>query len=293
MRKVNAAAMGKLVVVVVVVVFIGALLSVAAGQEFKCGNLEERLLFQKDEESTEPAENPWMGILYQLKGHLFENTRCSVVIVSETHVLTTAKCVRRFNDRPELAAVRLGIWNETHTVGEEYICNVKGFCVPGPVQHSVSAIKVLPQADKDTGDNDLALLKLTDRIKYTAYKQPLCLQPNVELKSMIGHNFHFTGFEHSHYSKGKGTAYTLSREYCTELSKASSPRPENQFCGYPTKRTKFYEGAAMMGMNVVNGVPRSYYLAGLLSEVVVQGSTTVFGFQDVRPWRSWLIENSR
>ncbi|KAH8310707.1 hypothetical protein KR044_002648, partial [Drosophila immigrans] len=260
--------------------------------EFKCGNMEERLLFTTDV-ATEPAEQPWIGILFQLKGATFENTRCSVVIVSETHVLTTASCVRRFNDRPETAAVRLGIWNETHSPNEEYICNDKGFCVPGPVQHSVAQIKVLPQADKDTGDNDLALLKLTERIKWTHYKQPLCLQPNAEPKSMIGRNYHFGGFEHSNYIKGKGLTFTISRQYCTKLTSASSPRPENQFCGYPVKRTKFYEGAALLGMNVVNGVPRSFYLAGLLSEVVIVGQTTVHAFQDLRPWRSWLLENSR
>ncbi|XP_034486063.1 phenoloxidase-activating factor 3 isoform X2 [Drosophila innubila] len=268
------------------------LLVVTAGEEQKCGSLDERLLFNT-ETSTEPAEYPWMGILYQLMGASFENTGCSVVILAKFYVLTTASCVRRFNNRPETAAVRLGIWNETHTSDEEYICNVKGFCVPGPVQHSVSEIIVHPQADKDTGDNDLALLRLTEQIKWSTYMQPLCLEPISPLKSLIGRNFHFGGFEHSNYIKGKGLAFTLTREYCTSLSSASKPRPENQFCGYPVKRTKFYEGAALMGLNIANEVPKSFYLVGLLSEVVIVGQTTVLGFQDVGPWRSWLLENTR
>ncbi|KAM8706200.1 hypothetical protein ACLKA7_010477 [Drosophila subpalustris] len=267
-----------------VLLLLATLLSATAGEEQQCGNLDERLLFSRDT-STEPAEYPWMGILFHLRGASFENTGCSVVILAEFHVLTTASCVRRFNNRTETAAVRLGIWNETHTPDEEYICNAKGFCVPGPVQHSVAEIKVHPQADKDTGDNDLAILRLTERIKWTTYKRPLCLEPISPLKSLIGRNFHFGGFEQSNFIKGKGLTYTLSREYCTKISEASSARPENQFCAYPVKRTKFYEGAALMGINIVNEVPKSFYLVGLLSEVVVVRQTTVFGFQDVAPWR--------
>jgi len=226
-------------------------------------------------------------------GAKFVNAECSVVIVGQFHVLTTASCVRRFNDRVETAAVRLGIWNETHTPDEEYICNAKGFCVPGPVQHSVSEIKVHPQADKDTGDNDLALLRLSEPIKWTTYMQPLCLEPISPPKSLIGHNFHFSGFDHSNYIKGKGLSYTVSKQYCTSLSGASSPRPENQFCGYPVKRTKFYVGAALMGINIVKDVPQNFYLVGLLSETVIKGQTTVHGFQDVGPWRRWILENTR
>ncbi|KAH8417744.1 hypothetical protein KR222_005285, partial [Zaprionus bogoriensis] len=257
-----------------------------------CGSLEERLLFSTDT-STEPAEYPWMGILFEAKGNSFENTRCSVVIVGDSHVLTTASCVRRFNSRPELAAVRLGIWNETHTLDEEYICNVKGFCVPGPVQHAVAAIIVHPQADKDTGDNDLAILRLSRPIKWTTYMQPLCLQPMAEPTSWIGRNFHFTGFDHSSYLKGKGQALTVSRQYCNTLSGTTKPRPENQFCGYPVKRTRFYEGASLLGLNIERDVPRSFYLVGILAKVINNAQTTVLVFQDVRPWRSWLLENTR
>lgn len=39
-----------------------------AKEQLNCGALEERLLFSTDT-STEPAEYPWMGILYQVKGN--------------------------------------------------------------------------------------------------------------------------------------------------------------------------------------------------------------------------------
>lgn len=287
-----------------------------AKEQLNCGALEERLLFSTDT-STEPAEYPWIGILYQVKGKLvqlvkysfrksersqifllqsidnsFENTRCSVVIVGSAHVLTTATCVRRFNSRADLAVVRLGIWNETHTLDEEYICNAKGFCVPGPVQYAVAEIIVHPHADKDTGDNDLAILRLTQSIQWTTYMQPLCLEGLSEPASWIGRSFHFSGFDHSNYLKGKGQALSTSRQYCNRLSGTTKPRPENQFCVYPVKQTRFYEGSALMELNIEKDVPRSFYLVGILVKVVKNGQTTVLVFQDVRPWRSWLKEKT-
>lgn len=221
------------------------------------------------------------------------NTRCNVVIVGAAHVLTTATCVRRFNSRPELATVRLGIWNESHPLDEEYVCNNKGFCVPGPVQYTVAEIIVHPQADKDTGDSDLAILRLTQPIKWTTYLQPLCLESSFEPDSWIGRSFHFSGFEHSGYLKGKGQAFSVSRQHCITLTGSSKPHPENQFCAYPVKRTKFYEGAALMELNIERDVPRSFYLAAILVKVINNGQTTVMFFQDVRPWRSWLKQKTQ
>ncbi|ALC46704.1 CG31200, partial [Drosophila busckii] len=259
--------------------------------EVGCGSLEERLLFSTDT-ATEPAEYSWMGILFQLSGANAENTRCSVIIVDATHVLTPASCVRRFNGNAELAAVRLGTWNETHPLDEEYICNTRGFCVPGPVQHRVAEIKIHPQADKDTGDNDLAILRLSKPIKWSAYVSPICLQAASEPSSWISHNLHFGGFDHSSYLKGKGLAMAVSRQYCTQLSGSSTPPPENQFCGYPIKRTRFYEGAGVLALNIEQDVPRNFYLAALLVKVINNKQTTVYIFQDLRPLRRWILDNT-
>lgn len=46
-----------------------AVFNFQAKEQLNCGALEERLLFSTDT-STEPAEYPWMGILYQVKGKL-------------------------------------------------------------------------------------------------------------------------------------------------------------------------------------------------------------------------------
>lgn len=38
-----------------------------AGKEQKCGSLDESVLYNTNV-ATEPAEYPWMGILFQLRG---------------------------------------------------------------------------------------------------------------------------------------------------------------------------------------------------------------------------------
>ncbi|XP_017962420.1 inactive serine protease PAMR1 isoform X1 [Drosophila navojoa] len=278
----------------------------AVSAEANCGRLEERLLFTKNP-STEPTEYPWIGLLVQREGKLwsirfkrasfylysdlnqkFESAECNVAIVGESDVLTTASCVRRLNNRPELVAVRLGIWDEKDEPGQQYICNDRGFCVPGPVQYLVDAITMHPLADKDTGTNDIAILRLSQRINMTAYIQPVCLLPTLEPASWTSVDFHYGGFHQSDIKKGKGSAIAISRQYCKY--ETGTPPPENQFCGYPPFRDAFFKGAAMMGINVEDDVPRSFYLVGLLVRYVDVGSFMIV-FQDIKPVRHWIIDN--
>ncbi|XP_017864950.1 PREDICTED: transmembrane protease serine 9 isoform X2 [Drosophila arizonae] len=262
----------------------------AVSAEANCGRLEERLLFRKDL-FTEPAEYPWIGLLVQRRDldQKFESAECNVAIVGESHVLTTASCVRRFNNRPELVAVRLGIWDGENEPGQQYICNDRGFCVPGPVQYLVDAITMHPLADKDTGNNDIAILRLSQRINMTAYIQPVCLQPTLEPASWTSMDFHYGGFHEYDIKKGKGSVIAISRQYCN--NETGTPPPENQFCGYPEFRVAFYKGAPMMGINVEHDVPSRFYLVGLLAKNVDAGQTLMTVFQDIRPVRHWILDN--
>ncbi|XP_023172687.2 phenoloxidase-activating factor 3 isoform X1 [Drosophila hydei] len=278
-------ALGNLIIMLILSVLNG---NCAAEAETNCGKLEERLLYRKDI-VTEPAEYPWIGLLFQRKGQKFRNAGCNVVIVGESHVLTTASCVQGLNTQPGSIAVRLGIWDETHQPGEPYICNDKGFCVPGPVQYLVDAITVHPLADKDTGINDIAILQLSQRINMTTYIQPVCLQPTLEPASWTSMDFHYGGFEEADVRKVKDMAITISRQVCT--TETATPPPDNQFCGLPRIRASTYKGAPLMGINVENDVPRSFYLVGILVRTKDVGQVFLF-FQDIKPLRRWIMDNT-
>lgn len=96
---------------------------------------------------------PFVSTFDDFLGNRYENTRCSVVIINELHVLSTATCVKRFSQRSgdTKAVAMLGVWDETDSPEEELSCNDKDFCVPGPELYKVVEIKVHPQTDKDTG----------------------------------------------------------------------------------------------------------------------------------------------
>ncbi|XP_017139906.1 phenoloxidase-activating factor 1 [Drosophila miranda] len=279
---------GKLVLLLVVA-WLGAL----TRGDTPCGRLEERVLYITDER-TEPSEYPWIGVLLQSQGNGYTNTRCTVVIVNQQHVLTTATCVKRFKNRTGnvSAVVMLGVWNESHSPDEEFACNNKGFCVPGPKLYNVAEIKVHPDADKDTDDNDMAILRLVEPIEWTNYIQPICMEGNAEPESLINRNLHFSGFTHTDNIKGKGLAMTVSRQKCKQLTSASTLPPENQLCGFPVKRTKFYEGAALMDISVERNVPHSFYVVALLARVMNVGVVTTHVYQDLRRARPWIMENT-
>ncbi|KAH8382924.1 hypothetical protein KR009_005810 [Drosophila setifemur] len=259
----------------------------------QCGRLDERLMYTLDEK-TEPSENPWIGILLEDKGNRYENTRCSVVIINSMHLLTTASCVKRFKNRfGNISGVAmLGVWDEDNSPDDDLQCNDKGFCVPGPKLYNLAEIRVHPESDKDTGDNDIAILRLVESIRFTNWVQPVCLQGSSEPPSLIHRNLHYSGFTHSDTRKGKGLAMTVSRQKCKSLTSASILPPENQLCGFPIKRTKFYPGTALMDIEVQNNKPHSFYVVALLVRSLDVGAATTQIYQDLRPSRSWILENS-
>ncbi|KAH8247055.1 hypothetical protein KR032_008231, partial [Drosophila birchii] len=273
---------------------LSALTALALGAS-QCGRLDEKLMYTSNIK-TEPSEMPWVGLLTEDKGEHYEKAGCSVVIINELHVLTTASCVKRFKTRSgnTNAVVLLGIWNLNVDVGDDLDCNSLGFCTPGPLPRSVDRITVHPNSDKDTGDHNLAVLRLSEPVKLSNWIQPICMQGSSEPESLINRNLHYAGFNNDDNYKGKGLAMTVSRRKCKSLISPTESilPPEYQLCGFPVKRTKYYPGAPLMEVDVQRDVPHSFYLVALLVRTVDSGDATTQIYQDVRQARSWIMENS-
>ncbi|KAH8344299.1 hypothetical protein KR084_009480, partial [Drosophila pseudotakahashii] len=264
-----------------------------AMSESQCGRLEEKLLFTT-ELKIEPTENSWLGILMEHQGgNKYENSKCCVTILNELHVLTTATCVRRFKNRSgETGAVAMvGVFDKTISREDELFCDKRGYCVPGPVLYNVVEIKVHPESNSDTGDNDLAILRLEEPIKWTQYIQPICMQGSSEPESLTNRYLHYTGFTESNDFRIKALAMTISRQNCQYQSSAAVFTPENQVCSYPVRNDKFYPGTALMDIDVQDEKPHSFYLVALLVKMVT-GKVPVHIYQNVRPARRWILENS-
>ncbi|XP_017003478.2 phenoloxidase-activating factor 3-like [Drosophila takahashii] len=261
--------------------------------EPQCGRLDENLLYTTNED-TIPSENPWIGLLLEDEGNSFKKMECNVVIINELHVLTTATCVKGFRNRSgDTGAVALlGVWNEEHSPDEELVCNDNGFCVPGPEAYKVVDIKVHPQRDRDTGDNDLAVLRLAKPIEWTFWIQPICMEGSSEPETLTNRNLHYSGFNGGGYNRGKGLAMTVSTRKCKQLTSSTVFFPANQMCGYPVTRTKFYPGAPLMDIDVRKEKPHSFYLVAILVRNVDTDATTQV-YQNVRRARSWIKENTK
>ncbi|KAH8265259.1 hypothetical protein KR038_002496, partial [Drosophila bunnanda] len=274
------------------VLFALAALALAGPQ---CGRLEEKLMYTTAIK-TEPSEMPWIGLLTEDKGGHYERASCSVVIVNELHVLTTATCMKRFKTRSgnTNAVVLLGMHDSNATPGDELDCNSLGFCTPRPVPRHVNRITVHPNSDKDTGDFNLAVLRLSEPVKWNNWIQPICMQGGAEPESLINRNLHYAGFNPSDSRKGKGLAMTVSRQKCKSLISGTESilPPEYQLCGFPVKRTKYFPGAPLMDVDVQRDVPHSFYLVALLVRTVDSGDATTQIYQDVRQARSWIMETS-
>jgi len=105
---------------------------------------------------------------------------------------------------------------------------------------------VHPQRDRDTGDNDLAILRLEKPVEWTNWVQPICMQGSSEPETLTNRNLHYSGFNHGDYARGKGLAMTVSTPKCKQLTSSTVFFPVNQMCAYPVKRTKYYPGAPLM-----------------------------------------------
>ncbi|XP_066595020.1 ovochymase-like [Prorops nasuta] len=144
-----------------------------------CGqDLSKRIL---GGEIAEIDEFPWMALLEYQKpnGRI---TACGGVLINSRYVLTAAHCVKG-KDLPKnwrLTAVRLGEYNTDTT--RDCIQEAQGtqFCADDPVTVGVEEQIAHEEYKPLSRDQkyDIALLRLTQSVRFTTYIQPICLPAN-------------------------------------------------------------------------------------------------------------------
>ncbi|XP_053998422.1 proclotting enzyme-like isoform X1 [Hylaeus anthracinus] len=108
---------------------------------------------------ADPKQWPWMVALLKKDG----NRYCGGVLVTDRHILTAAHCVYRYSPRD--IKVRLGEYD--FSTAEE----------TRALDLFVSEIRVHPDFDYTTYDNDIAILKLHRPTVFNDYIWPICLPP--------------------------------------------------------------------------------------------------------------------
>lgn len=123
--------------------------------------------------ATEIDEFPWMVALkYTANDGSDGGYRCGGTLISERYVLTAAQCLSVLGY--DVTEVRLGEWRfstdkDCTEVENEQICadDILDRKIAQKISH--------PYYSKRSGNNDIALLRLEQKVKYTDYVRPICL----------------------------------------------------------------------------------------------------------------------
>jgi secreted trypsin-like serine protease len=112
---------------------------------------------------------PWQVMFWDYKRRSF----CGGALLNERWVATAAHCFEGLKDRNAQQAtpieVRLGRHDQTATAEDSQVVT------------GIAEIIRHPDFNKDTFDNDLALVKLDDHIIFSDYVMPICLGESKEL----------------------------------------------------------------------------------------------------------------
>ncbi|XP_058450366.1 serine protease easter-like [Malaya genurostris] len=149
--------------------------------------------------NTKIDEFPWLALLKYAKPNNLHGFHCGGVLINDRYVLTASHCVNG-KDIPttwDLVEVRLGEW-DTSTAQDCDGLGVDSDCSPDPVDVIIE--RKLPHPDYNPQSleqyNDIAMLRLAQRIAYSEFIKPICLPRSVELKNkdIVGQHLQVAGW---------------------------------------------------------------------------------------------------
>ncbi|XP_077338979.1 vitamin K-dependent protein Z [Lithobates pipiens] len=240
-------------------------------EPYACGQL------QKDNATTESSlrENqkptfPWQVLLVNAE----ETQHCSGVIINKSLVLTTAKCTDHL--RPPFVIV-----------GNGDPANKQKIKVEGYRVHS--------KYSKDTGDNNIALVKLQDTIKLHKHALPICIPQkdfaeNVLMPRIPGtvSGWKLSSNKTLEIQPFQFSATETNKEHC-ELA-FNVTQTNRLFCGISNSSM---DSALVDGSHLTIVHKGAWFLVGIMGTNNIESSSpNVFLFTKISRYIMWLIQNS-
>ncbi|XP_015498383.1 coagulation factor X isoform X1 [Parus major] len=196
-----------------------------------------------------PGQCPWQAVLLDEEGKEF----CGGTVLNENFILTAAHCI---NQSKEIKVVV----GEVDREKEE----------PSESMHAVDKILVHSKFIIDTYDNDIALLKLKEPIRFSEYVIAACL-PKADFANEVlmnqrsgrvsGFGREFEGGRRSKKLKVLEVPY-VNRNTCKESTNLAIT--ENMFCaGYDTEQKDACQGDS--GGPHVTRYKDTYFVTGIVS----------------------------
>ncbi|XP_052851933.1 phenoloxidase-activating factor 1-like [Drosophila gunungcola] len=283
------------------------ILSPIRGQH-ECGMVRESDLYN-GKKVTEADEYTWIGRV----GHGESRDsraefKCLSVLVSQRYAILPAHCAMD-GDSGVPTFMELGTWRVYNPV-HLGVCrpNRGGFCVPPKHQVDIEELVVHPRHRRHPSPGflqyDIALAKLVRSVELTDYLQPICLPPaDGDEANQVGQRLEMAGFKIPASAgwrvredddwRQKVTVHTASFQYCTSKKMIPVQLSENNLCAVRDKHDNFYPGSPLMGIEVVDGKPKNFYLIGISSGIISlpDADRDTFAVLRIAPFRKWILKN--
>ncbi|KAF5293938.1 hypothetical protein FQA39_LY13643 [Lamprigera yunnana] len=243
---------------------------------------------------------PWMALLgYTQKGINVIQFLCGGSLISNEYILTAAHCTS-LDSRLTLQVVRLG----ENDLEKREDCDVNGcnVYIDIPVSNFLSHEKF----NKTSLENDVAIVKLKEKVTFTDFIQPICLPINdgIDYKPEVNKNLLVSGWGKTDSANIGGSSKLLYttvevwdlRKCNDSVPPNSRPIRDSQLCANGIKKQdacKGDSGGPLINSSVIRGDYRSYQI-GIVSfaTALTCGSVELpTVYTRVEYFMDWILSN--
>ncbi|XP_034250570.1 CLIP domain-containing serine protease 2-like [Thrips palmi] len=217
------------------------------------------------------GQYPWLArIGYNLDGVARRVYRCAGAVITHFHVLTAAHCVKNLPENFEFAGVRLGEWDTTTDPDCQY-----SVCAPPVYDIDPEFVIVHQDYNNPRFANDIALVKLAQKINFNGWVAPVCiLYGDLLTKSFEQERTEVAGWGIFDLTLQKSSQElrtvhlpVVSNSICHALYRNQANITKRQMCaggeiGFDACSGD--SGGPLLKVEAYNGGPR-YYIVGIVS----------------------------
>uniref|UniRef100_A0A0A1WHA1 Serine protease easter n=1 Tax=Zeugodacus cucurbitae TaxID=28588 RepID=A0A0A1WHA1_ZEUCU len=261
--------------------------------------------------NTHIDEFPWTALLlYGNKKTNDYGTGCMGSLITKQYVLTIAQCVDASfapKNGVTFIGVRLGEWDISYKQDCEKFSKGNSVCAPIYTDIEVNVVITHEAFNKNTLQNDIALLRLKSSVVFNNFISPICLPYHEDL-DYIGapdSTAEITGWGQTltrdeSQIKQKATVKISELEACETVIKRDAPHlsysysSELQICtNEPVKVACQQDGGGPLMAQHSNEYQQAYYLIGLFSSMntTCQRKHLPAIYTRVQPYLKWIKEN--